>query len=100
MKKVKPSFSDKGVNSSKITLVEKNSIIVDEKKIANIMNNYFINITKTLNLKTLNKNQLDIDNIENHISLKKYTKHFQKLFQEVFVLNKYPVISQGKKCGT
>ena len=99
-KEVKPSFSDKGVNSSKITLVEKNSIIVDEKKIANIMNNYFINITKTLNLKTLNKNQLDIDNIENHISLKKYTKHFQKLFQEVFVLNKYPVISQGKKCGT
>ena len=52
--KVKPSFSDKGVNSSKITLVEKNSIIVDEKKIANIINNYFINITKTLNLNTLN----------------------------------------------
>ena len=52
-KKVKPSFSDKGVNSLKITLVEKNSIIVDEKKIANIMNNYFINITKTLSLKNL-----------------------------------------------
>ena len=90
-KKVKPSFSDKGVNSSKITLVEKNSIIVDEKKIANIMNNYFINITKTLNLKTLNKSQ--IDKFENHISIKRYTKHFQELFQEVFILNKYPVIS-------
>ena len=92
-KKVKPSFSDKGVNSSKITLVEKNSIIVDEKKIANIMNNYFINITKTLSLKTLNKSQIDIDKFENHISIKKYTKHFQELFQEVFILNKYPVIS-------
>ena len=51
-KKVKPSFSDKGVNSSKITLVEKTSTI--ENKIANIMKNYFINATKTLNLKTLN----------------------------------------------
>ena len=53
-KKEKPSFSDKGVNSSKITLVEKNWSIVDEKKITNIMNNYFINVTKALNLKTLN----------------------------------------------
>ena len=91
-KKVKPSFSDKGVNSSSITLVEKNSIIVDEKKIANIMNNNFINITKTLSLKTLNKSQTDIDKFENYISIKKYTKRFQELFQEVFILNKYPVI--------
>ena len=47
-KNVQPSFSDKGLNSSKITLVEKNSIAVDENKIASIMRNYFINITKTL----------------------------------------------------
>ena len=46
---VKPFFSDKGVNSSKITLVEKNVIVVDEEKIANITNNYFISITKNLN---------------------------------------------------
>ena len=38
----------KGLNSSKITLVEKSSIVVDENKIASIMRNYFINITKTL----------------------------------------------------
>ena len=36
-KNVKPFFSDKGINSSKITLVEKNAVIVDEEKIANIM---------------------------------------------------------------
>ena len=53
-KKVNPSFSDKDVNSSKITLVEKNSIIVDQEKNANIMNNCFINITNTLSLKALN----------------------------------------------
>ena len=52
---VKPFFSDKGVKSSKITLVEKNVIVVDEEKIANITNNYFISITKNLNLKPLDK---------------------------------------------
>ena len=44
-------FSDKGSNSSEITLVEENNIISDEEEIANIMNHYFINVTKTLNLK-------------------------------------------------
>ena len=69
-KNVKPFFSDKGVNSSKITLVEKNAILVDEEKIAYIMNNHFINVTKNLNLKPLDKNKVDIDMFENHISIK------------------------------
>ena len=50
-KSVKIFLSDKGCNSSKITLVEENNIISGEEEIANIMNNYFINVTKTLNLK-------------------------------------------------
>ena len=45
----------KGLNHKKITLVEKNVIVVDEEKIANITNNYFISITKNLNLKPLDK---------------------------------------------
>ena len=45
-KSVKPFFNDKGSNSSKITLVEENNIISDEEEIANIINNYFINVTK------------------------------------------------------
>ena len=84
MKKVKPSFSDKGVNSSKITLVEKNSITVDEKKFANIMNNYFINITKTLSLKTLNKSLIDIDKFQNHINTKKILETFPGIIPESF----------------
>ena len=48
--------------------------MVDENKIASIMNNHFINITNVLNLKTLNKSQIDIDDFENHISIKKYMK--------------------------
>ena len=50
-KKVKPFFS---VNFSKKALVEKNSIVVDGNKIANIMSNYFINITKTLTQHLIN----------------------------------------------
>ena len=84
-KNVKPFFSDKGVNSSKITLVEKNVIVVDEEKIANIMNNYFINITKNLNLKPSDKNK-----VENHIRVKKYMKPFRILFQRTFISKKYP----------
>ena len=34
------------------------------------MNNYLINITNTLNLKTLGKSQVDIDKFENDISIK------------------------------
>ena len=43
-KSVKPFLSDKGSNFSKIMLVRKNNIISDEEEIANIMNNYFINV--------------------------------------------------------
>ena len=95
MENVKPFFSGRGVNSSKITLVEKNLSVIDENKFANIMNNDFINITKTSNLKTLDKSQVDKETFENH-SIKKYTKHFQKLFQEVFSLKNYPTIQEKK----
>ena len=49
--------------------MEKNAIVVDEEKIAYIMNNHFINVTRNLNLKPLDKNKDDID-ILNHISIK------------------------------
>ena len=49
-KSVKPFFGDKGSNSSKITLVEEN-VISDEEEIANVMNDYFINVSG-LNLDT------------------------------------------------
>ena len=59
--------------------MEKNSLIVDEKKIANIMNNYFINITEALNLKVLNKSQIGIDKFENHISIKQIHEAFPEI---------------------
>ena len=60
--------------------MEKSAIIVDDKKISNIMNNYFINITKTLKLKTLNKSQIDIDKFENNISVKENTRDISRIY--------------------
>ena len=68
---MKPFFSDKASNSSKITLVDENNIVSDEEEIATIMKNYFINVTKTLNLKKqLGVGRSGINEFENHISIK------------------------------
>ena len=48
------------------------------------MNNYFINITKTLTLKSLNKSQIDIEKFENHISIKKIHKTFPEIIPGSF----------------
>ena len=45
-KNVKPYFSDKGSNSTKITLVEKDIIITDEKQIANVMMSILLALQK------------------------------------------------------
>ena len=50
-KNIKPYFSDKGSNSTKITLVGKDIIITDEKQIASIKNEDFVSITKKFCLK-------------------------------------------------
>ena len=66
-KTIQPYFSDKGYNQTKVTIVEKGSIITDENKIATLMNNYFINITKNLDLKPSTvSNTSDIDEITKH----------------------------------
>ena len=49
-KKVKPFFSDKGLQTNNI-LKYKNRLVTDSSIIANTFNNYFVNITNTLNLK-------------------------------------------------
>ena len=49
--KIKPFFSDKGSSSSKITLIEENDIVSNQEETANVMNNYFIIVTRTVNLK-------------------------------------------------
>ena len=48
---MKPYFNENGSASDKIALSGNESILTNEKEIANTMNNYFINITKHLDLK-------------------------------------------------
>ena len=59
--------------------MEKNAIVVDEEKIANIKNNYFINIAKNLSLKPLDKNKVDTDMFENLTSIKKVHETFPNM---------------------
>ena len=49
-KTVRPFFSNKGPDSEKITLIENDELVRDDKEIAKIFNEFFINITKKLNL--------------------------------------------------
>ena len=66
-KTIRPYFSDKAYNQTKITIVEKDFIITEEEKIATLMNNYFRNITKNSDLKlSAVSNTSDIDEITNH----------------------------------
>ena len=91
-KSAKLFFNGKGCNSSKITLVEENNIISDEEEIANVMNNYFINVTKTLNLKKqLGVGRSGVNEFDNHISIKmiheKYPEILPESFKFLFVSN-------------
>ena len=65
-KTIRPYFSDKRYNETKI-IAEKDSIITDEKS-ATLMNNYFTNITKVLDLKpSAVPNTSDIGEITKHV---------------------------------
>ena len=44
-------FSDKGNFSNKIMISEKDCIVSDDRRLSEIFNEHFINITKTLDLK-------------------------------------------------
>ena len=50
-KTIKPFFSNKGLNTNKMILVEDNEIVLEKEIMASIMNNYFINITTHLKVK-------------------------------------------------
>ena len=62
-KTIKVNFTNKNDNNTKkIILVENDDIISDNSKVAEIMNNYFVNITEDLNIPAIKKN---IDNDSN-----------------------------------
>ena len=71
---IKPCSNQKRSGSDKITLSGNVLVITSEKEIKKTMNNYFINITKHLNLKLQTaSNTMDIEEItsafNNHVSI-------------------------------
>ena len=71
---IKPCFNQEGSGSDEITLSGNELVITSEKEIKKTMNNYFINITKDLNLKLQTaSNTMDIEEItsafNNHVSI-------------------------------
>ena len=75
----KPYFNNKGLNSNKLLLKEKGNLVSDEKELATIINNFFINITKDLELKKDSKGKLNnledfLKEIESHPSIEKTKK--------------------------
>ena len=83
-KSVKPYFSSKGQNSDKITLVENDAIITNDRVISKTMNKFSINTTKKLNLKPFkNSSDTDINQItsvfQNHVSIRKIQECFPNI---------------------
>ena len=75
-------------------VVEENNIISDEEEIANIMNNYFINVTKTLNFKKqLGVGRSGINEFENHISIKLIHEKYRETIPESF---KFQLVSNNE----
>ena len=75
-KTIKLFFSNKGLNTNNMMLVEENEIVREEKIIANIMNNYFTNINTHLKFKPTKtdlKAHLEsiTDTFQNHESIQR-----------------------------
>ena len=82
-KEIKPYFNDEGGMSSKITLVKRDKIIHKDKEIAETMNKYFVNITKTLKYNT---NDIDIltSQFRDHASIKKIELSYPEIVPDTF----------------
>lgn len=74
------SFLDKGINSHKMMIIEKDKLSSQEMSITVFMNNYFVNISESLNWKDSSEsNMLNIGSnmhlfknvaFDNHVSVK------------------------------
>ena len=60
-KTIKPFFTDKNKNNGKIVLVENKEIIMENRINAEIMNEYFVNITQTLDIPKFETEKIPAD---------------------------------------
>ena len=70
-------LSNKFVNSEKITLVDNSKTITSGKEIAKVLNDFFSNIIKTLNIRQKNHIDSIIENVRDPTlkAISKYCKH-------------------------
>ena len=76
-KTVKPLLSDKSKSNEKITLVEANEIISEDKDNAEILNSFFANAVKNLKIPEFSNSDLQAENISHPIfkAILKYKNH-------------------------
>ena len=74
---VKPAFSDKGRSNLKITLIKNDTLILNDKKVAETMNDYFVSITDSSCLKKNSAVTISTEGISDPIerAIIKYSKH-------------------------
>ena len=77
---VKPLFSGIIKNSSGVTLLENNDIISNDKSVAEIFNDYFVNITSSLGIEGIEetgKNTVSTQDIDDpvEITISKYSSN-------------------------
>ena len=90
-KTIKPYFSNKGLNSNKLLLKEKCYLVSDKKELATIMNNFFNNITKDLEVKrdsksTVNNLKYILKVFQSHPIIEKIKKAIILLKSYIFVI--------------
>ena len=56
---IKAFFSDKGMNSNKMMIIEKDKFLSGKGSIAEVINNYFVDISESLNLKDSSESNVD-----------------------------------------
>ena len=68
-KTVKPLFSDKIRTPGSITLLESEELISDDKQVAEVLNDYFINITASLEISEVEENLMDTNEFRDPIGV-------------------------------
>ena len=76
-KTVRPLFSDKVQLNSSIALIEDGKMITKDSEIAEVFNNYFVNITENLDISTAESALLPIKNFLDpiEIAVRKFQRH-------------------------
>ena len=74
---VKPVFSGRFQTSSSVTLLENDKVVSNDRAVADIFNDYFVNITGSLDISDTNLNLLSTDGIDDpaDIAVRKHSLH-------------------------